>query len=616
MSVAGNRNGHRTVGRPNGTKTRRDPSGASIIATFRAAVVALEHDNPTTAVRLLDQVLRQVPHNPDALCLRGIAANRLDDYATAIRYLRTGTANIGPINSETRDAYNEYALALRYNDDLDKAEQILRDILDAEPEFGAAWHNLALLLQSRESIDEAVFAARRSVATRPNDPGALLLLGKLLRSQGRLLTARSVLRRAEALAPEDVSINTTLGNTYFYLGEIDAALCCFRRAAELHPDAPVFHSNYATMLTHCRRYDEARVAHDKAFALAPDNPDIVVRRAAFLLNTTDLATGWAAYNARLDAQPKARQWTGTPNWTGTSLHGQHLCVYREQGIGDEIMFASCYDELIAAAKHVTIECDARLHSLFQRSFPEADVQVQTDAGSFDATNKHAIPPAHPMADLAIPAGSTLEFLRPTVDSFPSREHFLEADPGQIAQWRQRLTHDVGPGPYVGISWRSMIRTAERRLEYTRLDEWGPILRQAAAGALQFVLLQYDQCEREVADAEQRFGIRIHRWRDLDLMNDFDGVAALTCALDAVIAPRNAVAMLSAAVGTPTLALGNVGDWAECGTTQLPWFDSLECLNRNVDGDWSAVIAETSARLHRLCTGTSVLNNCSQRKATV
>ncbi len=607
--------------------SRANKQGDALIALFRDAVAALSNDEDREAARILDQVLRHVPTNPDARCLRGIAASRLGEFALAIRHLRIGTKGLGAITTDTCDMFNEFALALRSNDELDEAEAVLRSILTTNPLFGPAWHNLALLLQSRESIDEAVAAARKGVATRPGEPGALLLLGKLLRAQGRLLSARAVLQQARDYAPDDVSVCTTLGNTYFYLGEIDAALTAFRHTTLLHPNEATFHSNYATMLTHCRRYDEARVEHDTAFALAPTNPDVVVRRAAFLLNTDELTNGWKAYDARIAANPKARRWTGTPEWQGNASPDATLLVYREQGLGDELMFASIYPELAAMAGKLIIECDPRVERLFARSFPFADVRVQSAAGTFDPERPN-INALHPEATAAIPAGSTLQYMRPTLATFPDRHHFLEADAAAVELWRQRLVEQAGTGPLVGISWRSMVRTAERRLEYTRLDEWGPILSQATTGGLQFVLLQYDQCEREVTDAERRFGIRIHRWHDLDLMNDLESVAALTINLDAVIAPRNAVAMLSGALGTDTLALGNAGDWAECGTTQLPWFTTVECINRSVDGDWSPVIAEAASRIQRLqlsptleptpglAARSSVLNDATQRKATV
>lgn len=155
-------------------------------------------------------------------------------------------------------------------------------------------------------------------------------------------------------------------------------------------------------------------------------------------------------------------------------------------------------------------------------------------------------------DRAIPAGSLIRWLRPTIAAFPERSSFLVADPNKVAAWRERLA-ETGPGPYIGVSWRSKIQTAERRLEYTRLDEWSGIF-AVADGT--WINLQYDDCNRELRDAESLFGVHIHRWDWLDLMNDFDEVAAVMSAFNLVVAPFTAVAMLSGALGVPTAAMGN------------------------------------------------------------
>ena len=83
-------------------------------------------------------------------------------------------------------------------------------------------------------------------------------------------------------------------------------------------------------------------------------------------------------------------------------------------------------------------------------------------------------------------------------------------------------------------------TADRRSSYTRLDEWRDVL---SVPGVTWVNLQYDQCDAELDAAEQEFGVRLHRWEWLDLMNDLDEVAALTAALDLVVSPRSAVSML-------------------------------------------------------------------------
>src|SRR5262249_15923717 len=156
--------------------------------------------------------------------------------------------------------------------------------------------------------------------------------------------------------------------------------------------------------------------------------------------------------------------TGVPRWSLDDKDSRVL-VYREQGVGDEIMFASGYDDIIAATREVVIECDPRLTSLFARSFPSAEVGGR----SHDVLGRVTM---HDF-DRSIPAGTRPHIFRRTVADFPERRVVLKADPERVDEWRERL-REVGPPPYVGLSWRSKIQTAERRLEYTRLEEWGEL----------------------------------------------------------------------------------------------------------------------------------------------
>ena len=146
------------------------------------------------------------------------------------------------------------------------------------------------------------------------------------------------------------------------------------------------------------------------------------------------------------------------------------------------------------------------------------------------------------------------------------------------------------------AWRSKLRTAERRLEYTRLSEWRGIFGVPGAS---FFNLQYDDCERELTDAERRFDVEIHRWPFVDYMNDFEEIAALMANLDLVIAPRNAVAMLSGALGIPTVMMGNRWDWSDLGTDSYPWMPSVTLVYRELDQEWDHVIAAAAERVRAL-----------------
>src|SRR5437763_1853456 len=161
-------------------------TGAIALRHFRRAVERFERGDADGAAKDLDAVLRIMSDNADAHCLRGAVANELGDHETAVTHLERGIPGLGRITRDTRDAHNEYALALRGVDRLDDSAHVLEQLLAAEPEYATGWHNLGLALDGLDRHDEAVASARRATVLAPSEPGHLLLLGKLLRRQGRL----------------------------------------------------------------------------------------------------------------------------------------------------------------------------------------------------------------------------------------------------------------------------------------------------------------------------------------------------------------------------------------------------------------------------------------------
>src|SRR5262249_33815621 len=125
------------------------------------------------------------------------------------------------------------------------------------------------------------------------------------------------------------------------------------------------------------------------------------------------------------------------------------------------------------------------------------------------------------------------------------------------------------------------------------DEWGALF---TVPGITWVNLQYDDCEAELRRAEVRFGVRVHRWESLDLMNDLDEVAALTTALDVVVSPRTAVSMLSAALGVDTITLASPHSWADLGTTRLPWLPATRMIYREPTGDWAPVLSAAAGEI--------------------
>ena len=102
-------------------------------------------------------------------------------------------------------------------------------------------------------------------------------------------------------------------------------------------------------------------------------------------------------------------------------------------------------------------------------------------------------------------------------------------------------------------------------------------------------------------AERKFGVTIHRWEWLDLMNDFEEVAALMTCLDLVVAPRSAVSMLGGGLGAPTVMMGNRWDWSDLGSDTSPWFPTIQLVFRHVGEAWDGVLATAAASVRALAT---------------
>ena len=171
--------------------------------------------------------------------------------------------------------------------------------------------------------------------------------------------------------------------------------------------------------------------------------------------------------------------------------------------------------------------------------------------------------------------------------------FLVPDPERVAFWKHLLV-DLGPGPYIGISWKSPLITPERSPNYTSINEWAPLFALPA----RFINLQCGEADEDLARAERELGITVHNFDDLDLFDGLDDVAALSAALDLSISVSTAVAAIAAGTGTPVWLIA----WR-----QSPWNNFLLAprgpnvtpFERNTDETWDAVFATLAERLKTL-----------------
>lgn len=438
---------------------------------------------------------------------------------------------------------------------LDRAESLRRVAIAAQPDHAEAYANLASVFQERDDMREAERLCRRGLRLDPTNPSALTGYGLVLQVQGKMAEAEAAHRKALSIDGQHAEAQANLG------------MLLWQQFADVN-DAEAHLSS----------------ALDRDPTLGPAH----LNRGIIRLTLGRLAEGWDDYQWRFRAKGYEDRQILAPRWQGETLAGRRLLVWPEQGVGDEILFSSCWPDLIERVGHLVIECDRRLVSLFARSFPQATVR----APSVGPDGQERINPSG--VDAQIPAGDVPRLLRGALTPFVSARPWLIPDPQRVALWRDRVAA-LGNGVKVGIGWRSQKMTTDRRAAYTSLDQWGPIF---AIPGLIFVNAQYGDCAEELDVAERRFGVRIHRWDDLNLKDDFDGAAALTANLDLVISPAMSAGELAGALGTPVWRFGG-RDWTQLGTAVRPWFPTMRLFQPGPGEGLDAALARMASALRQL-----------------
>ena len=137
----------------------------------------------------------------------------------------------------------------------------------------------------------------------------------------------------------------------------------------------------------------------------------------------------------------------------------------------------------------------------------------------------------------------------------------------MAYWREALK-EAGDGPKVGVVWKSMHVTSGRARYFSPFEHWRTVLKTPG---VRFVNLQYGECQAELDEAREKLGVDIWNPPGIDLKDDLDEVAALTCALDLTIGPANATTNIAAACGAPVWLISTPGAWPRLGSDRYPWY---------------------------------------------
>jgi len=444
----------------------------------------------------------------------------------------------------------------------------------------------AVRLHKQKKYDQAQEIYEQILRINPENFDALRLLGTIFAQQNQLDQSLVLLQHAYEINPSHSGLLNNYGNVLKDLKRYGEALSIYNKAIALNPVNSDAWLNKGITLFEMKLFPEALDSYQQAVTLNPSYAEAIYNCSIMQLYNLSFSEGWTGYQLRwkvktFDSKPLI---TPKPTWKGDHSPGR-LLIWAEQGIGDQILYGSMFNELNSLPQENIIFLNSKLIPIFRRSFPkfiflEGDEVYRED-----------------LYDEQIAIGSLGQFFRKELGDFKNTAYpYLIDDP--IKTQRIKSSRPFTNRKTCGISWRS----ANQKLgkdKSVSLEDLLPIL---STDDMQFVNLQYGDTAEEIASLQEKYQQSLYSVPEIDIFNDIDGVMSIISACDLIITTSNSTAHLAGALGKETLLLtpysvGKFWYWHDIDGVSL-WYPSVRVFQQKTQGDWETPIHEMKSYLEK------------------
>lgn len=429
-------------------------------------------------------------------------------------------------------------------------------------------------LAEQGDLEESLKVCSEILNIDPDRGEALFIAGYAFLKADKYGLAYCLMEKCVQLFPDREQAWNNLGLIAANLHKHEEAMSYLKRSLQIKPNQTESRNNVALVhVNECRPLKAIEWA-DTSLAINPNQNDVQETRGYASLMVRHWADGWKGYEAAVNNSKyrKPKPMGDEPYWDGSKVN--KLFVRTEQGIGDEVMFASCLADAQRDVNSITLECDGRLEGLFKRSFPAIKVYGTRQQKHRPWTDEY---------DANCLIGSLPSHYRTTYESFPGTP-FLKTDPDRVLQWKALL--DKLPGKKVGLAWTGGLTNTFSARRSLSLSQLSPLF---DVPGITWVSLQYKESDLTAP-------VKIHHWKRGAEAQDIEDVAALIDSLDLVISVSTATVHIAGGLGKecwvlvpekPHWIYGLEGD-------DLPWYGSVKLFRQQ--GSWDGIINELGERL--------------------
>lgn len=387
--------------------------------------------------------------------------------------------------------------------------------------------------------------------------GSLVLLhyGSLfncLLEQGKISSAKKLLGKIEILFKKSWMINVFRAYMQSYEGHLQEAVETLETVNLTEESSLTIYNELGNLYKKMGKNSVALQYLEEALKIQPENPLVRWNLSYIYLSTGKFEKGWEFYEARWDSKGWTTPYfqTEKPVWKGEE--NCTIFIWKEQGIGDEIMFLSLLRCIPESIHEIIIQCDKRLTSMIKRAEIKRVRVLENDLYN-EAVD----------FDYHIPIGSLCYVLGLEQKSISNNaQPYLIADKNLVAELQPAF--DQKRNKRIGISWKST-----NSLFKNQKDIPLPlVLEKITREDITIVNLQYGNIYKDLKKVENKFLSNFMIFNEIDKFSDLERLAALIRCCDMIITSSNVTVHLASALGVPChLIINEQHDWK--------WFSDYE-----------------------------------------
>lgn len=433
--------------------------------------------------------------------------------------------------------------------------EFIKKALEIEPKNYGANLEAGKLFQGANLYDLSMNTFEFCIELIPDKSDAYFALSSLLKLTKRYDEAIKLLENIKDDEENHFKVMEKIGECYFESAQYESSNEVYEGMLNKRKDGhdlwkKLIHSNLINTYMELDLIEKAKASMQHVQRLVIDNIEDkkLIANPRYNLAHAYLKIGqfndaWSEYIHRFDREdfPSPRRKFNVPRARSLGeLKGKRVLIWREQGVGDELMWYCLVPALIEKVNaEFVIECEKRLVDCVTRSFSKLAVREE----NFD---KETLYPKSEDYDLHLPLSDLMVLFELNLEKGDLFRSWFVPDVEKVSFWNSALDVDV---LNIAFSMRGHLQEPRRQVNYLDVSLLNRLIEDSPHN---WICLDYtiedERLEKLSDKALQKVVVP-----NVDIKNDFNSIGSLLSCCDLLISPITAIRSLASSVGTRNLS---------------------------------------------------------------